>query len=121
MSEKKTKKKKKGLGGKKPNSRRQLMKTLAHYRGKGIPLGFIQDSIISGYGNIESNLLKMPSTIVAERGGFKEGMGYTRELLNLRTGEKTRTPKKITKSVIHGKDGTAHTFYRGVTKRDVAV
>ena len=26
------------------------MKTLAHYRSRGVPLGFIQDSIISGAG-----------------------------------------------------------------------
>ncbi|QDP54482.1 MAG: hypothetical protein Unbinned5336contig1001_14 [Prokaryotic dsDNA virus sp.] len=118
MSEKK--KKKKGLGGKKPNSRRQLMKTLAHYRGKGIPLGFIQDSIISGYGETISNPLKMASSIAADRGGWKPGMGYTRKMTNLRTGAVTKTPKKITRSTITGAKGTRH-IWGEVTKRDVAI
>ena len=119
MSEKK--KKKKGLGGKKPNSRRQLMKTLAHYRGKGVPLGFIQDSIISGYGVEISNPLKMPSSIVSDRGGWKPGMGYTRKITNLRTGAVTKTPKTIKRSISTGRGGKTSVTYTDETKRDVAV
>ena len=41
-------KKKKGLGGKKPLSKQQYQKTLAYFISKGVPIGFIQDSIIGG-------------------------------------------------------------------------
>ena len=118
MSEKK--KKKKGLGGKKPNSRRQLMKTLAHYRGKGIPLGFIQDSIISGYGTEISSPLKTAAGIVLDRGGWKKGMGYTRKIVNPRTGAVTKTPTEITRTVSSGRRGTSIS-YADKTRRDVAI
>ena len=41
-------KKKKGLGGKKPLSKQQYQKTLSYFISKGVPIGFIQDSIIGG-------------------------------------------------------------------------
>lgn len=103
------KKKKKGLGGKKPSSRRQLLKTLSYYRSKGVPMAFIQDSIISGYGKIIDSPTKTDASIVADRGGFKEGMGYTRRTTG--KGGTTDVHKKITKTT--GRRGT--TLYSSVT------
>ena len=48
MNIKRKLKKKKGLGGKKPLSKQQYQKTLAYFISKGVPIGFIQDSIIGG-------------------------------------------------------------------------
>ena len=92
-------KKKKGLGGKKPLSKQQYNKTLAYFQQKGVPLGFIEDSIIGKLDKYvtesEGRVTKTTDQIVRELGGYKRGMGYKTQMRNLKTGERETHYREI--------------------------